>query len=168
MLRRSDQYVIIFISRVTTTSSPIVTTAPTLPIPTEETILNRCTAKKFDAVAIIRGEMWIFTGKYFWRISENSQGSSIPEQPVELNSFWYGLPQEVLNNEYLAIDAVFERSDHKIVFFIGKYYYILAGNTHLDEGPIPLTHLGLPDSLEKVDAAMRWGWNDKIYFFSGE
>jgi hypothetical protein len=28
--------------------------------------------------------------------------------------------------------------------------------------------LGLPDTLEKVDGAMRWGYNDKTYFFSGK
>jgi hypothetical protein len=27
--------------------------------------------------------------------------------------------------------------------------------------------LGLPDTLKKVDGAMRWGYNDKTYFFSG-
>jgi hypothetical protein len=28
--------------------------------------------------------------------------------------------------------------------------------------------LGLPDTLEKVDGAVRWGYNDKTYFFSGK
>ena len=109
------------------------------PTPTEEKILNRCTTRKFDAVGIIRGEMWIFTAKYFWRVGKNVPGESIPEQPVELKSFWYGLPMEVMNDENVVIDAVFERSDHKIVFFIGKYYYILAGNAYLEAGPLPLT-----------------------------
>ena len=27
--------------------------------------------------------------------------------------------------------------------------------------------LGLPDTLEKVDGAMKWGYNQKTYFFSG-
>ena len=111
--------------------------------------------------------MWVFTEKYFWRIGKNEPGESIPEQPVELKSFWYGLPMEVINDERLVVDAVFERSDHKIVFFIGQYYYVLAGNAHLEAGPLPLTQLGLPNTLQKIDGAFRWGWNDKIYFFSG-
>ena len=131
-------------------------------------ILNRCTVRKFDAVAVIRGEMWIFTGKYFWRIGKDTPGHGIPEQPVEFKSFWFGLPREVLDDDNLVIDAVFERSDHKIVFFIGSNYYVLAGNMHLDEGPLPISRLGLPSSLQRVDAAFRWGWNSKIYFFSGD
>ena len=32
---------------------------------------------------------------------------------------------------------------------------------------LSLQELGLPDTLEKIDGAMRWGYNDKTYFFSG-
>ena len=67
-----------------------------------------------------------------------------------------------------SVDAVYERPDHKIVFFVGRHYYVLTGNSQLESGPLPLTRLGLPEELERVDAAMRWGWNDKTYFFSGE
>ena len=156
-----------FQNRISTTVSPEIEKASAPVIPTEEFILNRCTARQFDAVAVIRGEMWIFTGKYFWRIGKGTSGNDIPEQPVESKSFWFGLPRSVLEDENLTIDAVYERSDHKIVFFIGREYYVLAGNTHLDEGPLPISQLGLPLTLEKVDAAFRWGWNNKIYFFSG-
>ena len=154
--------------RIDTTVSPGIVKTSVQPIPTEEVILNRCTVRKFDAVAVIRGEMWIFTGKYFWRIGKNTPGDGIPEQPVEFKSFWFGLPREVLDDDNLVIDAVFERSDHKIVFFIGSNYYVLAGNMHLEEGPLPISRLGLPSSLQRVDAAFRWGWNSKIYFFSGD
>jgi len=113
----------------------------------------------FDAVAVLRSEMWVFKGKYFWRI--NKAGGS-REDPMELSSFWYGLPSDIDH-----VDAVYERNDHDIVFFVGKKYYILAGNSHLKYGPMPITRLGLPDTLERVDGAMRWGYNDKTYFFSG-
>ena len=162
-LKRHSHY------RISTTANPVLVPTTDLQIaPTEEIILNRCTARKFDAVSIIRGEMWIFVGKYFWRIGKNDSFQSIPEQPAEIRSFWYGLPPELLEDENLVVNAVFERSDHKIIFFIGKFYYILSGNTHLEEGPLPMTYLGLPSTLEKLDGAMRWGWNDKIYFFSGD
>ena len=142
---------------------------------------NKCNTN-FDAVAVLRGEMWVFKSKFFWRI--NKDGGS-REDPMELRSFWYGLPSDVDH-----IDAVYEKSDHDIVFFVGKKYYILASNSYLRYGPLPITvsqrkrsrsairlnyhylslslqKLGLPESLDKIDGAMRWGYNDKTYFFSG-
>ena len=85
----------------------------------------------FDAVAILRGEMWVFKDNFFWRV--NKDGGS-REDPMELRSFWYGLPSDVNR-----IDAVYERSDHDIVFFSGKRFYILASNSYLKYGPLPLT-----------------------------
>jgi len=113
----------------------------------------------FDAVAVLRGEMWVFKGKYFWRINQDGRSR---EDPMELSSFWYGLPSDIGR-----VDAVYERNDHHIVFFVGSNYYIMAGNSHLKYGPLPITKLGLPDTLSHVDGAMRWGYNDKTYFFSG-
>ena len=85
----------------------------------------------FDAVALLRGEMWVFKDNYFWRI--NKDGGS-REDPMELRSFWYGLPSDVDH-----IDAVYERNNHDIVFFSGKKYYILASNSYLKYGPQPIT-----------------------------
>lgn len=113
----------------------------------------------FDAVAVLRGEMWVFKDNYFWRI--NKDGGS-REDPMELRSFWYGLPSDVDH-----IDAVYERNDHDIVFFAGKRYYVLASNSYLKYGPLPITRLGLPENLDRIDGAVRWGYNDKTYFFSG-
>jgi len=113
----------------------------------------------FDAVAVLRGEMWVFKDRYFWRI--NKDGGS-REDPMDLRSFWYGLPSNVDH-----VDAVYEKSDHDIVFFVGRNYYVLASNSYLKYGPLPITTLGLPESLERLDGAMRWGYNDKTYFFSG-
>lgn len=126
--------------------------------PTYTIVPDKCDTD-FDAVAVLRGEMWVFKGKYFWRI--NQEGRS-REDPMELSSFWYGLPSDIEQ-----VDAVYERNDHDIVFFVGRSYYIMAGNSHLKYGPLPITKLGLPDTLSKVDGAMRWGYNDKTYFFSG-
>ena len=91
---------------------------------------NKCNTN-FDAVAVLRGEMWVFKSKFFWRI--NKDGGS-REDPMELRSFWYGLPSDVDH-----IDAVYEKSDHDIVFFVGKKYYILASNSYLRYGPLPIT-----------------------------
>ncbi len=118
----------------------------------------------FDAVAVIRSEVWVFKDRFFWRLPRDDDEVDPPSvgDPIELSAFWYGLPPEVER-----VDAVYERSDHKIVFFVGRNYFVLTGNSQLESGPTPIEQLGLPDTLEKVDAAMRWGWNGKTYFFSG-
>lgn len=37
----------------------------------------------------------------------------------------------------------------------------------LPDYPKPLTTLGLPDHLSKIDAALVWGYNNRTYFYSG-
>ena len=107
--------------------------------------------------------MWAFKSRHFWRIHHKDLRVESRADPVELTAFWYGLPANVDK-----VDAVYERPDHKIVFFAGKYFYVLAGNSQLEQGPTPLFYLGLPDDLDHVDAAMTWGYNGKTFFFSGE
>ena len=125
----------------------------------EDSLPDKCETS-FDAVAVIRSEMWVFKGNYFWRIDKS--GSS-REDPIALSAFWYGLPVDVEH-----VDAVYERDDHRIVFFVGEVYYVLAGNSILEQGPVPISRLGLPPTVKKIDGAMKWGWNDKTYFFSGK
>ena len=63
-----------------------------------------------------------------------------------------------------------ERTTHTGFDFFKIYYiyvyiyiiYIIHGNVNL------VQNLGLPASLEKVDGAMKWGYNQKTYFFSGK
>ena len=100
------------------------------PAPPASLVPNKCDTN-FDAVAVLRSEMWVFKGKYFWRI--NKEGGS-REDPMELGSFWYGLPSDIDH-----VDAVYERSDNDIVFFVGARYYVMAGNTYLKQGPLPIS-----------------------------
>lgn len=51
---------------------------------------------------------------------------------------------------------------------VGKMYYEFDGHRVVPGFPKPLTHLGLPDWLERVTAAFIWDYNEKTYFFSGE
>ncbi len=53
---------------------------------------------------------------------------------MELSSFWYGLPGDIDH-----VDAVYERGNHDIVFFVGRNYYVMSGNSQLKHGPLPLT-----------------------------
>lgn len=86
----------------------------------------------------------------------------MPGYPVEIKRMWSGLPKN-----FTHVDAVYERPDNKIVFFIGRYYYVYSGNTLESGSPKPLTELGLPKYLEKIDGATVWGHNGKTFFFSG-
>ncbi|XP_049873115.1 matrix metalloproteinase-14-like [Pectinophora gossypiella] len=113
----------------------------------------------YDAVALIRGELFIFKNRYHWRIGANGR---YPGYPIEITRMWPSLPKGLTH-----VDAVYERPDKKIAFFVGKELY-LCDSQHLVRGyPKPLTNLGLPESLEKLDAAMVWGYNGKTYFYSG-
>lgn len=113
-----------------------------------------------DAIAVIRRELFVFKGKYFWRINEQGLKEGYP---VEISLFWFDLPPN-----FEKIDAVYERPDQKIAFFIGRQYWLFSSNRPLPGYPRPLTNLGLPASLTHVDAAMVWGHNGKTYFFSGD
>lgn len=132
-------------------------------------VLDRCNVDHFDAVAVIRSELWVFVGQQFWRLGAAAATPStrVEEHPVDLSAFWYGLPESALARPGAKVDAVYERPDHRIVFFVGRHFFVMRGNTRVESGPNPLSDLGLPPNLESVDAALRWGWNDKTYFFSG-
>ena len=66
------------------------------------------------------------------------------------------------------VDAVYERLDGKIVFFVGRLYYVFDGNRLDRNYPKSLVHLGLPPTLDKIDAAFVWGYNKQTYLFAGE
>jgi len=52
-------------------------------------------------------------------------------------------------------------------FFAGKRYWVSDGSSFLERGR-PLSSLGLPKDLPKLDAAFVWGKNKHTYFFAGE
>lgn len=86
----------------------------------------------------------------------------MPNYPAEIKRLWNNLPEN-----FSHVDAVYERPDSKIVFFIGRQYYVYS-SADLDYGyPRPLTDLGLPANLKKIDGATVWGHNGKTFFFSG-
>ncbi|XP_063536564.1 matrix metalloproteinase-2 [Cydia strobilella] len=113
----------------------------------------------YDAVALIRGELFIFKNRYHWRIGAHGR---YKEYPIEISRMWTALPRDLTH-----VDAVYERPDKKIAFFIGKELYLFDEVSLVRGYPKPLMDLGLPESLEKLDAAMVWGHNGKTYFYSG-
>ncbi|OWF41146.1 matrix metalloproteinase-2-like [Mizuhopecten yessoensis] len=118
----------------------------------------------FDAIAVLRGELFLFIGEYFWR--QTDQGL-IGREKISLHSFWMGMPHEVDH-----IDAVFERlNDQKIIFFIGDRYWVYNSNSPVARFPPegrPITEFGIPPDVKKIDAAFVWSYNSRTYLISGD
>ncbi|XP_055537460.1 matrix metalloproteinase-2 [Wyeomyia smithii] len=113
----------------------------------------------YDAITLIRNELFIFKDRYLWRIFENDVQN---RPPIEIDRMFFGLPKD-----FERIDSVYENKHQKILFFIGKQYYVF-NSQHLEPGyPKPLTHLGLPESIERIDAALVWSYNNRTYLYSG-
>ncbi|XP_076852328.1 matrix metallopeptidase 25a isoform X2 [Brachyhypopomus gauderio] len=126
-------------------------------------VLDRCQGG-YDAIANIRGDIFFFRRQYFWRM--HPSGSLISFMPALIHSFWTGLPPGTDR-----IDAVYERSDGHVVFFIGDQYWVFKETASLPGYPQPLTKLGLLNSAGKVagrvDAVFVWPHNGRTYIFSG-
>lgn len=57
---------------------------------------------------------------------------------------------------------------HTLYFTPGNEYWVYSAST-LERGyPKPLTSLGLPRDVQKVDAAFNWSKNKKTYIFAGD
>ncbi|XP_066588730.1 matrix metalloproteinase-2 isoform X2 [Prorops nasuta] len=112
----------------------------------------------YDAISVIRRETFIFKGRYLWRIGEQGLYEGYPAEITRL----FHLPEDIDH-----VDAVYERPDKKIVFFVGRKYYVFNANILEPGYPRSLATLGLPDSIEKIDGALVWGHNGRTYFFSG-
>ncbi|KAM6957276.1 matrix metalloproteinase-17-like, partial [Aplochiton taeniatus] len=122
---------------------------------------NRCEGK-YDAIANIRGELLFFKGPYFWRIQ---RGSLLSTRPILIHSFWVGLPERTTH-----VDAVYERTDRHIVFFIGSQYWMFRDTFSLPGYPRPLRDWAMRTvagrAPERVEAAFVWAHNGKTYLFS--
>ncbi|KAK6638074.1 hypothetical protein RUM44_008499 [Polyplax serrata] len=137
------------------------TSTPASPSPSTSTSTSTSSppSSSSSSSSHTKTRFFIFKGKYLWRIGEQGLRK---EYPAEITRLWYGLPQGLTH-----VDAVYERNDKKIVFFIDKMYYLFDANYLMPGYPKPIHYLGLPRELERVDAAMVWGHNGKTYFFSG-
>lgn len=68
----------------------------------------------YDAVTIIRGEIFIFKGRHLWRIGNEGL---LPGYPHEIIKMWSELPSSLTH-----IDSVYENKRRQIVFFIGETF----------------------------------------------
>ncbi|XP_033254337.1 matrix metalloproteinase-2-like isoform X2 [Drosophila miranda] len=113
----------------------------------------------YDAISMIRGELFIFRGQFLWRIGARGM---YPGYPTETRCHWAALPEN-----FTRVDAVYENKQRQIVFFIGRQYYVFNSVNLASGYPKPLASLGLPPTLSHIDASFVWGHNNRTYLTSG-
>ncbi|TNN28762.1 Stromelysin-3 [Liparis tanakae] len=114
--------------------------------------LDACTTS-FDAVSMIRGEMFFFKSRYVWRIRD---GRLQAGYPALASRHWRGIPDH--------IDAAYEDKSGNIWFFQGESYWVFDAERKIT-GPDSVRQLGLP--VSDIQAALRWEEDDieKVYLF---
>ncbi|XP_009698424.1 PREDICTED: matrix metalloproteinase-15 [Cariama cristata] len=104
----------------------------------------------FDTVAVLRGEMFVFKGRWFWRVRHNRV---LDNYPMPIGHFWRGLPGD--------IDAAYERHDGRFVFFKGEQGSWVGG-------PRSLTTYGQGIPYDSIDTAIWWEPTGHTFFFRGD
>lgn len=108
----------------------------------------------YDAVAVLRGELFIFKDKYFWRLGRDER---VDKQLYNTNSFrirsiWSSLPENLEK-----IDSVYQNKNGEIVFFINLSIYVFNENILVKIAPLK--------DISRVDGIFIW--HEKTYIFSG-
>lgn len=111
----------------------------------------------FDTVTVLRGEMFVFKGRWFWRVRRNRV---LDNYPMPISVFWTGLPND--------IDAAYERHDGKFVFFKDDRYWLFREADVLPGYPQPLHEYGRGVPAHGIDTAIWWEPNEYTYFFKGD
>lgn len=117
---------------------------------------DRCTAK-ITAVAVIRKELFIFSGEWYWRI--NTTNHLFSEKAYPVYEFWIGFPKS------FSVDAVFENSNGITSFFSGTLFWRFDANKLISSvNGLSITELGLPSNLIIDDA---YEYNYYTYYIKG-
>lgn len=118
-----------------------------------ETELPNACKTNFDAVSMIRGELFFFKSQYIWRIRD---GQLQAGYPALSSRHWKGIPEH--------IDAAFEDKSGNIWFFQGDSYWVFDAERKIT-GPDSVRRLGLP--VTDIEAALKWeeDHTEKVYFF---
>ena len=150
----------------TTTPAPVYTTQSykttpkRIPIPTRppEGKKPDICSTSITAITTFRMEIWIMKDNYIWRIKKYNGKTANRDAPHFISDIFNELDPEA------PIDAAFDTKDSKLFLFSGKNYFIIKPHTIEKKGT--LEDLGLKN-ISKVDAAMRWQYNGRVYIFSG-
>ncbi|KAM6970468.1 collagenase 3a [Aplochiton taeniatus] len=110
-----------------------------------------------DAVTSLRGEMFFFKDKFFWRSSPQT-GTA---QQSFIKNLWPSLPDN--------IDAAYESQEtDRVYLFKGSKIWAISGYDVVPGYPKQLSTVGLPRSVTKVDAALFDVQSRKTLFFVGD
>ncbi|XP_036451508.1 collagenase 3-like [Colossoma macropomum] len=121
-------------------------------------IPNACDHKLvIDAVTTLRGEKLFFKDSFLWRSYSNSRET----KQYDIRSFWPDIPDN--------IDAAYENPvQDKVYFFKGTQVWVFS---HYSSEKLYLESLssrfGLPDTVQKVNAAVYDEKTDKTLLFVG-
>ncbi|XP_053331893.1 collagenase 3-like [Clarias gariepinus] len=122
--------------------------------PTPPSTPNACDPNLvLDAVTTLRGEMYFFKDRFFWR-----RHPQIPQtEQFLITSFWTELPDN--------IDAAFEdQSDDIVYIFKGQKVWALNGYDVVNRKS--LSSFGLPAKVKKITAALYDENTGKTLFFA--
>ncbi|XP_069003184.1 collagenase 3-like [Embiotoca jacksoni] len=135
------------------TKTPLPTPRPG-PEPTSEPAPDRCNMNMiFDAAASIQRNLYFFKDGYFWRRGSSWNGITMGK----VQSVWPRISK---------VDAAYEyKKQNTITFFEGDHYWKIRGNIVLPGYPKPLTDIGLPASVTKVDAAVHVSFTSRTLLF---
>uniref|UniRef100_A0A3B3DB38 Matrix metallopeptidase 16b (membrane-inserted) n=1 Tax=Oryzias melastigma TaxID=30732 RepID=A0A3B3DB38_ORYME len=111
----------------------------------------------FNTLAILRQELFVFKDQWFWRVRDNSV---VPGYPMQINLFWKGLPPK--------IDAVYENSEGKFVFFKGNRYWVFKDTILQPSFPQDISLFGIGMPKQDIETAVWWEDVAKTYFFKGD
>ncbi|VDD74045.1 unnamed protein product [Mesocestoides corti] len=159
---------------------PAIPDLPDIPLIPETTTVAPDITTQFDycnisvdAIIEVRGlELYIFKGEYQWRVTWSKTVSNwisyqLRDGPTKIAYYWNVLPPDVDH-----IDAAIERNDSIIYIFKDNRFWLLVDNKRLAGGcprsGLPLTKLGLPANLKKVDTVFKWDVNKEFYIFAGD
>ncbi|XP_066506526.1 matrix metallopeptidase 30 [Hoplias malabaricus] len=108
----------------------------------------------FDAATSIQGELYFFKNDYYWK---KTGGRKI--QQLKTKSTWPAIN---------SVDAAYELRHRDIsLFFKGQQYWMVRGTVSLPGYPKPISQLGFPSWVTKIDAAVYVESTGRTLFFVG-